>query len=115
MSWASVVRSRGGVGAVGGVFLRGVDRESGAAAGNSGDRRVVEVGTVSPDDHQAIAALLPKTTLQMACGPEQSHVLLNGRDITGELRTPDVTVLASMVSAIPVSYTNLTLPTSDLV
>ena len=56
---------------------------------------------LSPDDHQAIAALLPKTTLQMACGPEQSHVLLNGRDITGELRTPEVTALASMVSAIP--------------
>ena len=56
---------------------------------------------LSSDDHLAIAALLPKTTLQMACGPEQSHVLLNGRDITGELRTPAVTALASVVSAIP--------------
>ena len=37
----------------------------------------------------------------MACGPEQSHVLLDGRDITGELRTSAVTALASMVSAIP--------------
>lgn len=56
---------------------------------------------VSPDDHRAIAALLPQTNLQMACGPEQSHVLLDGRDITGELRTPAVTALASVVSALP--------------
>ncbi len=61
----------------------------------------VQDAGLSPDDHLAIAALLPKTTLHMACGPEQSHVLLDGRDITGELRTPAVTALASMVSAIP--------------
>ena len=56
---------------------------------------------LSPEEPLAITALLPKTTLHMACGPEQSHVLLDGRDITGELRTPAVTSLASMVSAIP--------------
>ena len=56
---------------------------------------------LSPENQFAITALLPKTTLHMACGPEQSHVLLDGRDITGELRTPAVTSLASMVSAIP--------------
>lgn len=56
---------------------------------------------LSPEEPLAIAALLPTTTLHMACGPEQSHVLLDGRDITGELRTPAVTALASMVSAIP--------------
>jgi cytidylate kinase len=56
---------------------------------------------LSPDDRASIAALLPETTLRMACGPEQAHVLLDGRDITGELRTPAVTALASMVSAIP--------------
>lgn len=62
--------------------------------------KVQDMG-VSPDDHRAIAALLPQTNLQMACGPEQSHVLLDGRDITGELRTPSVTALASVVSALP--------------
>lgn len=56
---------------------------------------------LSPEEPLAITALLPKTTLHMACGPEQSHVLLDGRDITGELRTPAVTAMASMVSAIP--------------
>ncbi len=56
---------------------------------------------LSPDDRAAITALLPEMTLRMACGPEQAHVMLNGRDITGELRTPAVTALASMVSAIP--------------
>ncbi len=56
---------------------------------------------LTPEEPLAITALLPQTTLHMACGPEQSHVLLDGRDITGELRTPAVTALASMVSAIP--------------
>jgi cytidylate kinase len=56
---------------------------------------------IRPEDHLAVAALLPHTSLQMACGPEQSHVLLNGHDITGQLRTPEVTALASVVSAIP--------------
>ncbi len=56
---------------------------------------------LSPEDRSAIQALLPETTLRMACGPEQAHVFLDGRDITGELRTPAVTALASVVSAIP--------------
>ena len=62
--------------------------------------RVQDAG-VHSNDHAAIAALLPTTTLRMACGPEQVHVLINGRDITGELRTPAVSALASIVSAIP--------------
>ena len=61
----------------------------------------VREAELCPEDQVAIAGLLPNTTLHMACGPEQSHVLLDGRDITGELRTPAVTALASMVSAIP--------------
>ena len=56
---------------------------------------------LGPDDRDAITALLPEMTLRMACGPEQAHVLVDGRDITCELRTPAVTALASMVSAIP--------------
>ena len=62
--------------------------------------RVQDAG-VHSDDQAGIAALLPTTTLRMACGPEQVHVLINGRDITGELRTPAVSALASIVSAIP--------------
>jgi CMP/dCMP kinase len=56
---------------------------------------------LAASDRATIAALLRGTALQMACGPEQAHVLMDGRDITGELRTPGVTALASMVSAIP--------------
>ena len=61
----------------------------------------VQDAGLSPDDRAAITALLPEMTLHMACGPEQAHVLLDGRDITGELRTPAVTALASIVSAVP--------------
>ena len=62
--------------------------------------KVLDAG-LSSDDRAAIAALLSNMSLRMACGPEQVHVLLNGRDITGELRTPAVSALASIVSAIP--------------
>ncbi len=62
--------------------------------------KVREAG-LSPDDRAAITALLPETTLRMECGPELVHVFVDGRDVTGELRTPGVTALASMVSAIP--------------
>ncbi len=61
----------------------------------------VQDAGLDANDRTTIATLLPETTLRMACGPEQAHVLMDGRDITGELRTPGVTALASMVSAIP--------------
>ena len=55
---------------------------------------------MSPDDPLAIAAVLPKTTLQMACGPEQSTCSWMAATLL-EITHPGVTALASMVSAIP--------------
>ncbi|MCC2640913.1 MAG: cmk [Nitrospira sp.] len=56
---------------------------------------------VNPDDGAAIAAFLPETKLRLECGPAQAHVFVDGREVTTELRTPGVTALASVVSAIP--------------
>lgn len=61
----------------------------------------VQQAGVNPDDHAAIAALSPETKLHLKCGLGQAHVFVDGRDVTGELRTPGVTALASVVSAIP--------------
>jgi cytidylate kinase len=55
----------------------------------------------NPDDAQAVAGLLPALSLQMEFRDDAARVTVNGKDVTGELRTPAVTEAASVVSAIP--------------
>lgn len=54
-----------------------------------------------PADSTRVAALLPTLNLQMRFQNEIACVSLNGKDITGALRTPAVSKAASVVSAIP--------------
>jgi cytidylate kinase len=61
---------------------------------------VIESG-LDPADAVAVAALLPSLSLQMPLHQGTAMVLVNGRDVTGELRTPAVSSAASVVSAIP--------------
>jgi CMP/dCMP kinase len=61
---------------------------------------VIESG-LDPADATAVAALLPSLSLQMPLHHGAGTVLVNGRDVTGELRTPAVSSAASVVSAIP--------------
>ena len=56
---------------------------------------------LDPADRAAVAGLLPETKVQMTCADGDMRVLVDGRDVTGELRTPEVTACASVVSAIP--------------
>lgn len=56
---------------------------------------------LDPMDAKAVAALLPKLSLQMQVTNEDVAVSINGKDITSELRTPPVSAAASVVSAIP--------------
>lgn len=56
---------------------------------------------LDPMDAKAVAALLPKLSLQMQVTNEDVAVSINGKDITNELRTPPVSAAASVVSAIP--------------
>jgi cytidylate kinase len=56
---------------------------------------------VTPTDHDAVARLLSTTSIHMQFQNGAMQVLVDGRDVTGELRTPDVTAAASVVSAIP--------------
>ena len=61
---------------------------------------VIESG-LDLDDAEAVAALLPTLSLQMQFHHGAAAVLVNGKDVSGDLRTPAVSALASVVSAIP--------------
>lgn len=54
-----------------------------------------------PTDHEQVVTLLSSTSLHMQFQNGAMQVLVDGIDVTGELRAPDVTAAASMVSAIP--------------
>jgi cytidylate kinase len=56
---------------------------------------------IQPDDEKAVGGLLPNLSLTMRVANKTVHVSLNGKDVTGELRTPAVSAAASIVSAIP--------------
>jgi CMP/dCMP kinase len=61
---------------------------------------VIESGW-DPADAEAVAALLPTLSLHMQFDQGVATVFVNGRDVSGELRTPAVSATASVVSAIP--------------
>lgn len=54
-----------------------------------------------PGDAVAVAALLPTLSLQKQIEEDVVKVLINGKNVTGELRTPAVSAAASIVSTIP--------------
>jgi cytidylate kinase len=51
---------------------------------------------LAPDDEAGIAALLTRTRVELADG----RVLVNGRDVTSEIRTPEITMLTSRLTAL---------------
>jgi cytidylate kinase len=56
---------------------------------------------LNPESADAVARLLPNLSLQMHVKNKAVYVSVNGKDVTGELRTPAVSAAASVVSAIP--------------
>ncbi|HWV46348.1 MAG TPA: (d)CMP kinase [Nitrospira sp.] len=56
---------------------------------------------IRPTDYEQVATLLPTTSIHMQFHHDTMQVLVDGIDVTGELRTPEVTATASIVSAIP--------------
>ena len=61
---------------------------------------VIESGR-DPADIEVVATLLPSLSLQMQFHHGAATVFVNGKDVSGELRTPTVSSAASVVSAIP--------------
>ena len=57
---------------------------------------------IDPGDTAAIEALLGEIQVEMRYGEDGlQHMLLNGEDVTTEIRLPEISLYASKVSAIP--------------
>jgi CMP/dCMP kinase len=56
---------------------------------------------IQPIDHEQVVKLLPLISLDMEFQNGAVQVLIDGIDVTGDLRAPEVTAAASIVSAIP--------------
>ncbi len=62
---------------------------------------------IDPRDAVAVAAVLPELTLDMTFIEGEQHILLCGRDVGDTIRTPEMSMYASAVSAIPAVRTFL--------
>lgn len=56
---------------------------------------------IDPSDKEAVTALANKIEIDLKGDPESLSVLLNGRDVTDQIRTERVTEMSSIVSTIP--------------
>jgi CMP/dCMP kinase len=62
--------------------------------------KVLEAG-VAPDDQAAVAALIGCADIGIRADGSQVRVILDGRDVSGKLRAPEVSVAASKISRFP--------------
>jgi cytidylate kinase len=62
--------------------------------------KVLQSG-ISPDDEEAAARLIAQTDIRIATEGLQSRVLIDGQDVTEQIRTPEVTLAAARVSRLP--------------
>ena len=57
---------------------------------------------IDPKDEAAVSASLPELRVELTYGEDGlQHMLLNGQDVTKEIRLPEVSLYASAVSAHP--------------
>ncbi len=56
---------------------------------------------VDPKEREQVEALLPQIQIGMEYTEQGQKMLLNGEDVTGLIRTPEVSMAGSPVSAIP--------------
>lgn len=61
---------------------------------------VLELG-VSADDRRAVAEAVSHAEIHFLADGEGSRVLLDGRDVSEDIRTPEVTLAAAQVSRLP--------------
>jgi cytidylate kinase len=62
--------------------------------------KVLESGA-SPDDERAVIDVVARADLRLVTDGRQARVLLDGQDVSGRIRTPEVTLAASKVSRLP--------------
>lgn len=57
---------------------------------------------IAPRDEAAVTAILPELSIAMEYGADGlQHMLLNGKDVTTDIRQHDISMYASDVSALP--------------
>ena len=56
---------------------------------------------ISPKDEPAVRRILPELFIDIEFIDNSQHMLLNGEDVTALLRTPEISMAASDVSALP--------------
>ena len=56
---------------------------------------------IDPLDGEAVPALLPEIRMEVRYEDGEQHMLLDGEDVTGLIRTPEISSAASAVSALP--------------
>jgi len=61
---------------------------------------VLERG-ISLDDERAVVEAVVRLEIRFATDGTDSRVVLNGRDVTAQIRTPEVTLAAARVSRLP--------------
>jgi len=56
---------------------------------------------ISPDDREGVGAILCEISIEIKYVDGAQHVFLNGEDLGDKIRTPEMSMYASKVSAIP--------------
>ncbi len=56
---------------------------------------------IDPSDSNAVQAALPSLSLSMTYEDGEQHIYLSGKDVGDTIRTPEIAMYASKVSAIP--------------
>jgi cytidylate kinase len=56
---------------------------------------------LNPNDHESVTALANRVEIDLQGNPDALCVLLEGRDVTEQIRTESVTEMSSIVSTIP--------------
>jgi cytidylate kinase len=77
----------------------GLDYVDSGATYRAAALKVIESG-ISPDDEEAVSRLLAGADIRLDTAAVPPRVLLDGRDVTEKLRTPEVTLAAAKVSRL---------------
>lgn len=62
----------------------------------------VKMSNADPSDINAIAHLLEKAKIELKFIDGEQRVLLNGDDVSDAIRTPEISMMASRISALPI-------------
>ncbi len=62
---------------------------------------------IAADDDAGLARMLAGLDLELHAGADGLRLIADGKDITGEIRTPEISMLASSISARPVVRAHL--------